>query len=161
MQIGSLAHTSLFAALATLVKLHGDEAAADLVGMLPDRIRSDEYNIKRFCNNLGNSATTGCTIWPSSDIKDSLRVAGRTKRKTFRNDSSFLILKADKALCRLQHSKSRYLTMRNVVLTALVVSLLAGCARGSAIRTSNNTTLIQALANPSCGGAGAVLAAQK
>ncbi|WP_193336697.1 hypothetical protein [Devosia beringensis] len=46
-QTGSLAHASLFAALATLVKLHGDEAAADLVAMLPDRIRSGEYNLDR------------------------------------------------------------------------------------------------------------------
>lgn len=43
----SLAHASLFAALATFVKLHGDEAAADLVALLPDRIRSGEYNLDR------------------------------------------------------------------------------------------------------------------
>lgn len=43
----SLAHASLFAALATFVKMHGDEATADLVAMLPDRIRSGEYNLER------------------------------------------------------------------------------------------------------------------
>jgi hypothetical protein len=43
----SLAHASLFAALATLVKLHGDETTADLVASLPDRIRSGEYNLDR------------------------------------------------------------------------------------------------------------------
>lgn len=43
----SLAHASLFAALATFVKMHGDDAAADLVALLPDRIRSGEYNLDR------------------------------------------------------------------------------------------------------------------
>ncbi|MDB5622498.1 MAG: hypothetical protein JWR39_1061 [Devosia sp.] len=43
----SLAHASLFAALATLVKMHGDEAAAEMVAMLPDRIRAGEYNLER------------------------------------------------------------------------------------------------------------------
>jgi len=43
----SLAYASLFAALATLVKLHGDESAADIVAALPDRIRSGEYNLDR------------------------------------------------------------------------------------------------------------------
>jgi hypothetical protein len=43
----ALAHASLFAALATLVRHHGDEATADLVAQLPDRIRSGEYNLER------------------------------------------------------------------------------------------------------------------
>ena len=43
----ALAHASLFAALATFVKMHGDEATADLVALLPDRIRSGEYNLDR------------------------------------------------------------------------------------------------------------------
>lgn len=46
-QSASLAHASLFAALATFVKMHGDEATADLIAMLPDRIRSGEYNLDR------------------------------------------------------------------------------------------------------------------
>lgn len=46
-QSAALAHASLFAALATFVKMHGDEATADLVAMLPDRIRSGEYNLER------------------------------------------------------------------------------------------------------------------
>lgn len=46
-QSAALAHASLFAALATFVKMHGDEATADLVAMLPDRIRSGEYNLDR------------------------------------------------------------------------------------------------------------------
>lgn len=46
-QSAALAHASLFAALATFVKMHGDDATADLVAMLPDRIRSGEYNLER------------------------------------------------------------------------------------------------------------------
>ena len=44
---GALAHASLFAALATFVKLVGDDAAAELVAMLPERIRAGEYNVER------------------------------------------------------------------------------------------------------------------
>ncbi len=43
----SLAHASLFAALATFVRMHGDEATADLVEQLPERIRNGEYNLER------------------------------------------------------------------------------------------------------------------
>lgn len=43
----ALAHASLFAALATLVRLHGDERAAVIVGELPERIRLGEYNLDR------------------------------------------------------------------------------------------------------------------
>jgi hypothetical protein len=43
----ALAHASLFAALATLVKAHGEDATATLVADLPDRIRSGEYNLER------------------------------------------------------------------------------------------------------------------
>ncbi|HVY50323.1 MAG TPA: hypothetical protein VHA07_02055 [Devosia sp.] len=43
----ALAHASLFAALATLVREHGEEATAGLVAGLPDRIRSGEYNLER------------------------------------------------------------------------------------------------------------------
>ena len=43
----ALAHASLFAAIATLVRMHGDEATADLVAHLPDRIRTGEYNLER------------------------------------------------------------------------------------------------------------------
>jgi hypothetical protein len=43
----ALAHASLFAALATLVRAHGEEATADLVAALPERIRSGEYNLER------------------------------------------------------------------------------------------------------------------
>ncbi|MGN6158740.1 MAG: hypothetical protein ACTHNL_11635 [Devosia sp.] len=43
----ALAHASLFAAMATLVRLHGEEATALLVEALPDRIRSGEYNLDR------------------------------------------------------------------------------------------------------------------
>ena len=46
-QSAALAHASLFAALATFVKLHGDDATADLVAQLPDRIRAGEYNLER------------------------------------------------------------------------------------------------------------------
>jgi hypothetical protein len=43
----ALAHASLFAALATLVKVHGEEATAALVADLPHRIRGGEYNLER------------------------------------------------------------------------------------------------------------------
>jgi len=43
----ALAHASLFAALATLVRAHGEEATAALVAGLPDRIRAGEYNLDR------------------------------------------------------------------------------------------------------------------
>jgi hypothetical protein len=43
----ALAHASLFAALATLVKAYGQEATAELVAALPGRIRAGEYNLQR------------------------------------------------------------------------------------------------------------------
>ena len=43
----ALAHASLFAALATLVRAHGEEATAKLVAALPDRIRGGEYSLER------------------------------------------------------------------------------------------------------------------
>ena len=43
----ALAHASLFAAMATLVRLHGEEATAVLVEALPERIRGGEYNLDR------------------------------------------------------------------------------------------------------------------
>ena len=43
----SLAHASLFAALATLVRAYGDDGAAELIDCLPERIRAGEYNIVR------------------------------------------------------------------------------------------------------------------
>jgi hypothetical protein len=43
----ALAHASLFAALATLVRAHGEDATADLVEGLPSRIRAGEYNLER------------------------------------------------------------------------------------------------------------------
>ena len=43
----ALAHASLFAAIATLVRAHGEEATALMVGALPDRIRNGEYNLDR------------------------------------------------------------------------------------------------------------------
>ncbi|QQR38107.1 hypothetical protein [Devosia rhizoryzae] len=46
-ETAALAHASLFVALATFVRQHGDEATADLVAQLPDRIRSGEYNLDR------------------------------------------------------------------------------------------------------------------
>jgi len=46
-QSQALAYASLFAALATLVRQHGEDATADLVASLPDRIRAGEYNLER------------------------------------------------------------------------------------------------------------------
>ena len=43
----ALAHASLFAALATLVRTYGEEATAELVAGLPNRIRAGEYNLRR------------------------------------------------------------------------------------------------------------------
>ena len=43
----ALAHASLFAALATMVRIHGEEATALLVEALPDRIRGGEYALAR------------------------------------------------------------------------------------------------------------------
>ena len=43
----ALAHASLFAALATLVRAYGQEATAELVAALPSRIRAGEYNLQR------------------------------------------------------------------------------------------------------------------
>lgn len=44
---GALAHAALFAALTTLVRSYGEEAAADLVEALPDRLRTGEYSLSR------------------------------------------------------------------------------------------------------------------
>jgi hypothetical protein len=41
----ALAHASLFAALTTLVDAHGEDAAAELIATLPDRLRSGEFNL--------------------------------------------------------------------------------------------------------------------
>ncbi len=46
-QSQALAHASLFAALATLVREYGEEATAELVAGLPNRIRAGEYNLQR------------------------------------------------------------------------------------------------------------------
>lgn len=43
----ALAHAALFAAFATLVKTFGEEATADLVARLPERIRHGEYSLDR------------------------------------------------------------------------------------------------------------------
>lgn len=43
----SIAHAALFAALATLVRTFGEEATADMVARLPERIRAGEYTLDR------------------------------------------------------------------------------------------------------------------
>ena len=43
----ALAHASLFAAIATMVRAHGEDATALMVGALPERIRNGEYNLDR------------------------------------------------------------------------------------------------------------------
>lgn len=43
----ALAHASLFTALAALVNAHGEDATAELVAALPERIRSGEYSLSR------------------------------------------------------------------------------------------------------------------
>jgi hypothetical protein len=43
----ALAHASLFAAIASLVDHHGETAVAELIGGLPNRIRTGEYTVNR------------------------------------------------------------------------------------------------------------------
>ena len=43
----AMAYASLFAALATFVREHGEDATAALVEALPQRIRAGEYNLER------------------------------------------------------------------------------------------------------------------
>jgi hypothetical protein len=43
----ALAHAALFAAIATLVKDYGEEAVAEIVNRLPDRIRLGEYSVDK------------------------------------------------------------------------------------------------------------------
>lgn len=43
----ALAHASLFAALATLVRAFGEEATADLVAQLPEAIQAGDYTLDR------------------------------------------------------------------------------------------------------------------
>lgn len=43
----ALAHASLFAALTTLVDTYGEEATAELIAELPDRLRSGEFTLRR------------------------------------------------------------------------------------------------------------------
>ena len=43
----SLAHASIFAALATLVRLHGENATAEIIAALPERIEAGEYSLSR------------------------------------------------------------------------------------------------------------------
>ena len=47
LESAALAHASLFAALATFVRMHGDDATAEMIAQLPDRIRAGEYNLER------------------------------------------------------------------------------------------------------------------
>ena len=43
----AVAHAAIFAALATLVTDYGEEAVADLIETLPERIRAGEYSLDR------------------------------------------------------------------------------------------------------------------
>lgn len=43
----ALAHASLFAALATLVRSHGEEATAAIIAALPESIQAGEYTLDR------------------------------------------------------------------------------------------------------------------
>ena len=43
----ALSHAALFAALATLVKTFGEEATANLIADLPERIQNGEYSLER------------------------------------------------------------------------------------------------------------------
>lgn len=43
----ALSHAAIFAALATLVKLYGEDATAKLISELPERIAHGEYSLDR------------------------------------------------------------------------------------------------------------------
>jgi hypothetical protein len=43
----ALAHASLFAAITSMVEHHGEQATAELIASLPERIRHGEYNLTR------------------------------------------------------------------------------------------------------------------
>lgn len=43
----AIAHAAIFAALATLVADYGEEAVAELVAKLPERIQAGEYSLTR------------------------------------------------------------------------------------------------------------------
>lgn len=43
----ALAHASLFAAITSMVEHHGENATAELIASLPERIRHGEYNLMR------------------------------------------------------------------------------------------------------------------
>jgi len=43
----ALAHAALFAAIATLVRDHGEEAVSRMIGNIPNRIESGEYSLDR------------------------------------------------------------------------------------------------------------------
>lgn len=43
----ALAHAALFAALASLVQAHGEEAVADLAARLVNQVREGEYSLDR------------------------------------------------------------------------------------------------------------------
>jgi len=43
----ALSHAALFAALATMVRAHGEEATAELIAKLPKRISNGEYTLDR------------------------------------------------------------------------------------------------------------------
>lgn len=43
----TVAHAAIFAAFATLVTEFGEDAVADLVAQLPERIRAGEYSLNR------------------------------------------------------------------------------------------------------------------
>lgn len=43
----ALAHAAMFAAIATMVRDHGEEAVARMIGDIPERISSGEYTLNR------------------------------------------------------------------------------------------------------------------
>ncbi len=43
----ALAHACLFAAIATMVRAHGEDATAVMIAALPERISNGEYNLDR------------------------------------------------------------------------------------------------------------------
>lgn len=43
----ALAHAAMFAAIATLVEDHGEEAVAKMIGEISDRISNGEYTLNR------------------------------------------------------------------------------------------------------------------
>lgn len=68
----------------------------------------------------------------------------------------------DKGAARPYSERPEVIDMRRIlVISALMALALAGCAQSSALRTSENTMIVQTSAAPVCGSTGALMTAGK